>query len=201
MARTCWYASANRDRQEADSDSAHHEKLPARQALFLMTYLLTIACYGSHLPGQDGIVDKHHNIPGTPVLEPNPDLVLAAKSLMRQAPFIMAAEDRRTVRNSIREICRHKGWGLLAVHVRTNHLHSVVEADVTPEAALNVLKCYTSRALNLASPGERGRIRWARHGSTRYLKTSDAIEAAVEYVLAKQGETMAAYHAPPRSAS
>ena len=166
-----------------------------------MTYLLTIPCYGSHLPGQDGIVDKHHNIPGTPVLEPKPALLRTVQRVMRQAPFMMGAKERRIVRDSIGEICRHKDWGLLAVHVRTNHVHVVVQADERPEAALNVLKSYASRALNLASPGEQGRIRWARHGSTRYLPTPEAVDAAVEYVLAKQGETMAAYHSPARSAS
>jgi len=166
-----------------------------------MVYLLTIACYGSHLPGQDGIVDKHHNIPGTPVLEPNPDLLLAVQSSMRQSPFTLGAEERRIVRDSIAEVCRHKGWGLLATHVRTNHLHVVVRANIRPETILNFLKSYSGRALNTAFPKQQGRIRWARHGSTRYLSTPEAIEAAVKYVLAKQGEKMASYQAPPRTAS
>jgi REP element-mobilizing transposase RayT len=120
---------------------------------------------------------------------------------MRHAPFTLEAEERRIVRDAIGEVCRHKDWGLLATHVRTNHLHVVIQAGVRPEAVLNVLKSYASRALNLSFPCERERIRWARHGSTRYLATSEAIEAAVKYVLAKQGNAMAVYEAPARSAS
>ena len=146
-------------------------------------------------------MDRDHNVPGTPVLEPNPALLRAVQHGMRQAPFTLRAEERRIVRDSIGEVCRHKGWGLLAAHIRTNHLHIVVEADVRPELAVNIFKSYASRALNVCFPGERERIRWVRHGSTRYLATAEAIHAALKYVLAKQGETMAAYQAPPRSAS
>jgi REP element-mobilizing transposase RayT len=112
----------------------------------------------------------------------------------------MGEKERSIVRDSIVEVCQHKGWGLLAAHVRTKHLHVVIEADEKPETVLNVLKAYASRALNLACPAERGRTRWARHGSTRYLWTSEAIAAAVGYVLAKQGDTMAAYQVPHRTA-
>jgi hypothetical protein len=52
-----------------------------------MAYLLTIACYGWHLPGQNGIVDKHHNIRGMPVLPPDPALVRSAERLLKFKPF------------------------------------------------------------------------------------------------------------------
>jgi REP element-mobilizing transposase RayT len=173
---------------------------PSKHSSF-MTYLLTFACYGWHLPGDAGIVDRNHNIPGAPVPEPNAALLLSARRLMRQSPYTLGSEERRIVRNAIRDVCRYKGWGLLATHIRTNHVHVVVQADSRPEAVLNVLKSYSSRALNLGSPDKRGRIRWVRHGSTRYLPTAEAIDAAVKYVLSSQGETMAAYQAPQRSAS
>ena len=119
---------------------------------------------------------------------------------MQQAPFEMRAATRSVVLQAVREVCDHKAWQLLAAHVRTNHVHIVMDGEATPEAALNVFKAYASRALNHVSAAERGRLRWARHGSTRYLWTRDQIDAAVRYVLEKQGDPMAVWQASPRSA-
>ena len=93
----------------------------------------------------------------------------------------------------------YKNWRLLAVQVRSNHVHIVVEADASPEFVMNAFKAYASRALNLAYPQQKGRIRWTRHGSTRHLWSAEKIDAAVKYVLEKQGDPMACYrllHAP-----
>lgn len=105
----------------------------------------------------------------------------------------MDADQRANALKAIREVCRYKQWVLLAAHVRTNHVHTVVDpgADVAPEFVMNAFKSYASRALNLCTPDAKGRLRWARHGSTRYLVSRDEIEAAVRYVLEKQGEPMA----------
>jgi hypothetical protein len=36
-------------------------------------YLITFACYGCHLHGDEsGSVDREHSLPGTPVVETNP---------------------------------------------------------------------------------------------------------------------------------
>jgi REP element-mobilizing transposase RayT len=96
------------------------------------------------------------------------------------------ANQRRLVLEAIIEVCRHSGWTLLAAHVRMTHVHVVVTAEVLPERIMNALKSYTSRRLN-------GRRLWARHGSTVYLWTSDAVSKAVAYVVEKQGATMAVY--------
>ncbi len=137
-------------------------KIQAQPALLHVTYLLTISCHGSHLPGEEGIVDKHHNVPRTPVLDPNPGLLRAAQHRMRQSAFTLGVDERRIVRDSIGEVCRHKDWRLLAAHVRTNHMHVVIQAEVRPEVVLNVLKSYASPALNLSCLDERERIRWVR---------------------------------------
>jgi hypothetical protein len=79
-------------------------------------------------------------------------------------------------------------------------VHTVVDAggDVAPEFVMNVFKSYSSRVFNLQAPQSKGRLRWARHGSTRYLRSRDEIEAAVRYVLEKQGEAMACHWSPER---
>ena len=77
-----------------------------------------------------------------------------------------------------------------------NPIHIVPGADVRPEPAMTSFKACASRALN--AHAHRDRLRWTRHGSTKYLWSSDSMDAAVTYVLDKQGERMAWHEAPVR---
>ncbi len=58
---------------------------------------------------------------------------------------------------ALRETCQRWGWTLLAAHVRTNHVHAVLETDRPAEHVLNCLKAHASRALNLAGLARKGR--------------------------------------------
>jgi hypothetical protein len=86
----------------------------------------------------------------------------------------------------------------MAAHVRTTHIHAVIEAETAPEFVMIALKACISRAMNEAGIDHRARRRWARHGSTRYLWTHEAVSAAIRYVLLGQGTPMEAYEAPLR---
>lgn len=109
-------------------------------------------------------------------------------------PLRSALMKRVVVLESIRRHAEIRNWLLYAVHVRSNHLHIVVEADVPPERAMAQFKAYASRSLS-RSAGPR-RKRWAHHGSTRYLWQPRQISAAVDYVLNQQGRPMAIYRNP-----
>ena len=61
---------------------------------------------------------------------------------------------------------------------------------------MTAMKAYASRALNEHVLDGPGRRRWARHGSTRYLWTGDAVRAAIRYVVCEQGESMAVFEMP-----
>ncbi len=89
--------------------------------------------------------------------------------------------------------CLHRNWSLWAAHVRTNHVHAIVEADVAPESVMNAFKSYASRGLNRLEIDEPGRKRWARHGSTRWLWKDEDVLEAVRYVVSGQGEPMEVY--------
>lgn len=135
-----------------------------------MTYLITFACYGYHLHSDEsGSVDRKHSLPGN----------------RREA--VLAAMVQR---------CSDRDWSLLAAHVRTNHVHLVVEGDVRPERIMNDLKSYASRCLNRLRLDEPGRKRWARHGTTRWLWQPQSVSAAVRYVVEEQGDPMAVFEAP-----
>ena len=112
---------------------------------------------------------------------------------MKQEPYEMDETRRLTVLASIREHCQYKSWPLLAAHVRTNHVHVILEATHPPEKILTELKAYASRKLNQVGMDTPDRRRWSRHGSTRYLWKREEVETAIVYVADRQGNPMAMY--------
>jgi REP element-mobilizing transposase RayT len=157
-------------------------------------YLITFACYGTRLHGDEsGTVDRRHNLPGSRLLEPNPERVSAEQESLKQAPYVLDAAARAIVLAALREVCQYRSWTLFAAHVRTNHVHVVLESELRPERVMNDLKSYASRALNRLGRDEPDRRRWAHHGSTRWLWKDDEVRAAMRYVVEEQGEPMAVF--------
>ena len=81
----------------------------------------------------------------------------------------------------------------LAAHVRSNHVHMVVEAETRPEKMMNEFKSYASRELNQLTSERPDRRRWARHASTRWLWKDEDVRQALQYVVDAQGEPMALF--------
>jgi REP element-mobilizing transposase RayT len=157
-------------------------------------YLITFVCYGRHLHGSEsGSVDKEHNMPGTPILEVDSARAAAERDRMCQAPYDLDQIRRDAVLEAIQEVCAHRGWSLLAAHVRSNHVHTVVEAEVPPERVMHDFKTYASHRLNRMSLDEPNRKRWARHGSTRWLSKPQHVSAAIQYVVSEQGDAMSVF--------
>jgi len=162
-----------------------------------MAYLITFTCYGARLHGNaSGSVDRKHNVYGSPFVAPNPIRIASEERRTKQAPYSLNSVQRAVVLRAVMELCSHRGWSLLAIHVRTQHAHLVVAAEASPEKILEDAKKYASRALNrLVKDGESQR-RWARHGSTRYLWKPESVGAAIHYVVREQGEPMAVWEKP-----
>lgn len=114
---------------------------------------------------------------------------------MDQPPYAMDASRREAVLTAMLERCADRGWHVMAAHVRTNHVHIVVEAEARSERIMNDLKSYASRCLNQLRLDEPTRKRWARHGSTRWLWKPQNVSAAIRYVIAEQGDPMAVFEA------
>jgi REP element-mobilizing transposase RayT len=115
---------------------------------------------------------------------------------MNQPPYRMDKRRRDAVLAALLERCSERKWNLLAAHVRTNHIHLVIEAEIRPERIMNDLKSYASRYLSRLELDEPERRRWARHGSTRWLWRIENVSTAIQYVLEKQGEAMAVFSQP-----
>jgi REP element-mobilizing transposase RayT len=159
-----------------------------------MIYLITFACYGTHMHGDEsGSVDPAHNVPGTPILQADSARAVCEERRMAHSPYHLDRSRRDAVLEAILEVCRYRGWSLLAAHVRSNHVHTVVEAEPPPEQVMNAFKTYASRRLNRMGLDEPNRKRWARHGSTRWLWKPQHVSAAIQYVVAEQGDAMSVF--------
>ena len=156
-----------------------------------LAYFITFTCYGTWLHGDErGSVDDEHNAPQTPVLPRDPQRRARERNELAEPPYYLDGPRRQVTLHALCEIARRKGWALHAVHVRSNQVHVVVTAAGAPERVLNDLKTAASRRLNQVFPAEQDRTRWTRHGSTRYLRTEEAVAEKVDYVLHGQGEPM-----------
>ncbi|MFH0980204.1 MAG: transposase [Planctomycetota bacterium] len=192
----------NRARQEAAS-ARHRDRQGA--APFYCTdrplaYLITFPTYGTWLHGDErGSVDRDHNIPGTPLLDPAPARQRCEVERLQYAPVVLDTPRRHVVHQAIVDVAQHPGWTLHALNVRTNHVHVVVSADQTPERVMNAFKSWATRRMVEAGVLPAGQKAWARHGSTGYLWKPDQVEAACAYVVEGQGADLPMDCGGPRS--
>ncbi len=110
---------------------------------------------------------------------------------LNQPPCGLNSDHRSAVLETLRQVCLHRGWNLLAAHVRSSHVHVIVEGESPPEKVMNDF--IGLRQPGFEPAGWRGpdRKRWARHGSTRWLWSDQDVGEAIRYVVEEQGETMA----------
>lgn len=80
------------------------------------------------------------------MVEADPQRVLAERQLMDQPPYSLDRSRREAVLSALLDRCTDRQWRLLAAHVRTNHVHLVVEADARPERIMNDLKSMRAAA-------------------------------------------------------
>ena len=149
-----------------------------------LAYFLTWPTYGTWLHGDErGSVDRAHNTPGTPLIEPNSRRVRAESKRLTCPPVELDSTSRKIGSETISDHCRQRGWDLFANSARSNHVHVVVGVgDRTPERIMGEFKAWATRRLRQAGRvGPKARV-WAYHGSTRYLWDSKSLNAASGYV-------------------
>jgi len=172
-----------------------HQQYPEQTRIqYPLAYLISFRCYGTWLPGDiRGSVRMQKNEPGTYLIPYDTGRLRRNRCRMKQSPYELDAPHRRIVFDAVIEVCEYRGWRLIAAHVRSTHVHVIVQAACKPEKVMNDFKAYASRALTRAGYENPNRKRWSRHGSTKYLWESEEVESAVHYVIREQGEPMALY--------
>jgi REP element-mobilizing transposase RayT len=162
--------------------------------------LLTFSCYGSHLPGDPRGSFDHVRNGERKFLPPNPALArYCGKQMSRPAYFLSTPRSRELVRAAIVDVCRFRSWPLYALHVRTTHVHGVVDSDSPADRVLHDWKAYATRALRSAGVGSPERTLWSHGGNSHSLISRTALNGAIQYVIEGKGEPMETFSAiPPR---
>ncbi|MBA3694234.1 MAG: transposase [Acidobacteria bacterium] len=155
-----------------------------------IAYLITIRSYGTWLHGNEkGSVDRHgFNIFGTPRMFQSQILSDFMKQEMKEKPVLFDKAERVCVLAAVKEVCDFRGYELLAVNIRSNHLHAVVSANTKPDKITNEFKAYATRSLRQSGLIEKDKTVWARGKSRRYLWKPHHVEIAIDYVLFGQGD-------------
>ncbi|RPI58778.1 MAG: hypothetical protein EHM48_09775 [Planctomycetaceae bacterium] len=149
-----------------------------------LAYFLTWTTYGTWLPGDERCsVNRLANWPGAERVPPHDGLKNYAVTQMNSPAFVLDENQRTIVQAVIKSHCEKRGWELLAVNCRTNHVHVVVKCgDIAAKIVRNQFKSYATRALRDAGLTNQQQV-WTKDGSDRMLWNERAVSAAVEYVL------------------
>ena len=153
-----------------------------------LAYLISFRTHGTWLHGDlRGSIDRFHNHYGSPYLPANKNWHQHNQELMKGEPVLLGARQRSSVETAIREACTIRQWSLLAVNVRTNHVHTVVTANPILELVLNAFKANATRHLRATGLWPHAFSPWADKGSNRRLWNEQSVARAIDYVLHGQG--------------
>jgi hypothetical protein len=158
-------------------------------------WFLTWTTYGSWLQGdRRGSVGRtrhvearglsRRNVPGTPPDGRSAYLERLAQARMVGQSLLLPADAGAVLLTQFHETACVRGWELLAVAVMRNHAHVVVGVplDPDPSTLLRDFKSYGSRALTRGFGKPAAPRWWTESGSSRVLRTEEAVLAAVAYV-------------------
>jgi REP element-mobilizing transposase RayT len=117
-------------------------------------------------------------------VEALPGLIFSSLERSKGDAVLLDLNQASLVARQLEESARFRDWTLLAGSVMANHVHVVlgVPGDPSPAKLLQILKSYSSRALNERYSRPTSGTWWTASGSTRKLSDDVAITAAVRYV-------------------
>ena len=156
-----------------------------------LAYFITFHTYGTWLHGSEkGSVDRTHKDYGSPFVKAGIQRENLARQQMKKSAFRLNKEARESVCTTIERHCEIRQWSLHALHVRTNHVHLVITAPVSPEHVLNEIKAWCTRRLREARLINTDQKAWTRHGSTLYLWSEESVHEKIDYTLNQQGNPL-----------
>lgn len=153
-----------------------------------LAYFLTWTTKGSWLHGDvRGSVNRKQNKVGSPLVPPSPACEAREVAMIGHDGILLSPGQRNAIDNALREHCAFRRWSLLALNVRTQHVHLVVRTDeVAPERVMSDCKARATRVLREAHLIDPSLKLWTTHGSTRWINDAHALARAIEYVLHEQ---------------
>jgi REP element-mobilizing transposase RayT len=157
-----------------------------------LAVFFTFRCYGTWLHGDErGSVDRDNNTYRSPRIPASSNWRKHNERSLLHPLASLSAERRRSVEKAIRDLCIKRGWELLAINVRTNHIHVVIcIGSKKPKDALIALKANATRQLREDRLWIHEHSPWAEKGSKRNLWNEKSIWEACNYVNNEQGEEL-----------
>jgi REP element-mobilizing transposase RayT len=155
-----------------------------------LAYFITFTTYGTWLHG-DKRTSVMRTYDGAKLLAPQKDFHSWERRNLATQPVTLDEHQRTIVLRTIIEHCTFKQWHLIAVHVRSNHIHIVVNTSERVDLVATALKSWSTRALRHA--GHDLRNVWTRGASRRYVFTKHKLREKLNYVIYEQGEMMQYY--------
>ncbi|MCB9932328.1 MAG: transposase [Planctomycetes bacterium] len=149
-----------------------------------LAWHLTFTTRGTWLHG-----DERRSVSRNPSvrLPPDPFLHEYMKGKLKHPPVTLDASSRKIVREAIEGYCRFKNWPVLALNVRSNHVHVVIKAVENSSKMLNAIKARATRMLREAGKFDADRPIWTERGNQGRLLTEKSVNDAINYVLNEQG--------------
>ena len=160
-----------------------------------LAIFFTFRCYGTWLHGDErGSVDRHHNVYRSPTIKPNPDWKGYVQKELNHQPVKLDAPMRRSIETAIRDTCLKRGWRLIALNVRTNHVHCVIAVGkYDPDRALAALKANATRQMREDGCWPHKHSPWVEKGSKRRLWNERSVAEASDYTANRQGADLSKY--------
>ena len=155
-----------------------------------IAYFITFTTYGAWLHGdtRSSVIRDKGN---SKVLESHPGLYQHEQAKLAFPPVLLNSGHRQIVRDTIAKHCGIRQWRLYGLHVRSNHVHIVVNADKSIDQVSNELKGWPKRILceNGFAPPKM----WTVGSSKVFIFTEAKLREKIHYVVYEQGEMMAYY--------
>lgn len=145
-----------------------------------LAYFITFTTYGTWLHGdpRNSIIRRNGK---TEMIAPNPRLYAQEQLRLKYPPVKLEHKHRMIVRNAIIDVCAIRKWHLLALHVRSNHVHTIVRATTPADLVITNLKRWSSR--KLFENGFVGKKVWTLKGSTKYIFKTEKLHEKIHYVV------------------
>jgi REP element-mobilizing transposase RayT len=125
-----------------------------------------------------------------PTIHKSENLVRWREQNAKSRPYVLERQHRKLILETICRTCKTRNWPLLAAHIRTTHLHLILDTPTAPERSLGELKRACTKALRAASLATADDRIWANYSHIRILSSRYAITKAIDYVLNGQGAPM-----------
>jgi REP element-mobilizing transposase RayT len=151
-------------------------------------WLLTWTTYGTWLQGDArGSYDRKGRRPGTKFIAPDIRFEALRRSQLKHPEVLIDPPMRRVIRLAIEAECAFQKWTLLALNVRTNHVHAVLPAIVQPARMLQAIKSAATQDVRKQGLLDQTQPIWTSGGSKTWLLDEQERANAIDYVKNQQG--------------